>query len=564
MPNSELKGMNTAELAPEPLRCAGPGSECLGDVLHLGLIQIGPIDLAVPTQYLREAIDFPKQLSRLLSTSPYVAGAVDVRGDLIPVVDLRPALGLAATDDPMRRIIIISHRGYLFGVVVDALGGVISVQTTQCNPVEVLSPKDKPLIREVFSIDEGRRVISVLCLEGTMHLCDVPLTVKGQAESTLPQRQTRQHWSPYVLFECGNTRLAIDAHMVDTVINLDGLGHGMNRSDTCLGVVQTESRRTAVLDTLKLLHLGTSAESSDQQVLVLKVDGNAVGLIIRKVTRIARLNDALTRQVPGMAFEMPQLFEGIIPLEGEGDFLKISASQLATLTEVSSMASIHGRPLQEAAEATQMPALKANLGHKGQQGHPLADEGTRAKRRGEVYLTYHVGKEMATPLRQIREILHLPQAMTPINVPGDARVGLFTHREQVIPVLDLCHLLGLGTTPQHLENRLLLIDTSRGVLALLVEQVFAIEHADWEHAPIGIDQLSRMDELQAALHTCSLLTLRSLDRASRGVPAIDLQRVARAIEAKYHQDQAPTATGLTGTEPGTVDPLSERALAESL
>jgi purine-binding chemotaxis protein CheW len=489
-----------------------------GEVVRLGLIRIGEIEFAVPAEYLREAIDYPPQLSKLLSSSPHVAGAVDVRDELIAVVDLRHALGLPPCTERGRQIIIVKHRGYVFGVVVDSLGGVVSVPDTACQPIEVLKPLEAPLIRQVVALNQGSRVISILCLEGVMHQTDVPLTKAAPVQDLRQQLGTGKQWSPYLLFECGRTRLAIDANSVDTVINLDGLGTSFTPSQGCMGLVHNESRKLAVLDPLALLALGQSDLSANRQVLVLKVGPDAVGLLINRVNHIQRLNDATIRPVPALAFARPEAFEGMIPVDAHGDFLKISVAALQALQEIQSMASIHGRGASAQAQAK----LKAA--------------------NNEVYLTFKAGVETAALLRQVREILPFPTSFTPIDRPGDARVGLFTHRELTVPIVDLMRLCGLQADPVDGESRLLLVDGEHGTLAFQVERVYAIEHAQWAHAPIATDQLRGLDTLEAAIRTRGLLTLVREGEGQRGVPALNLQALARALEARYRPPEPQPTT----------------------
>jgi len=277
-------------------------------VTHMGLLKLGEIELAVPSQYMREAIPCPARFSRLPTRSDAVVGAVDVRGDIIPVLDLRPSLGIAASFEGLKRVVIVMHRDRIFGIVVDALGGVLAIPTASSRPLDFVNPTGAPLIREVFSMDDGQRVVSVLCLDGIMSMANVPVTLtqgRASGQMAVVQRRVTQVWRPYVMFECGHTRLAMNADAVDTVLDIDSLGSTFTPSAGCLGVLQTEQRKLAVVDPLALLDLGRGSTYSDRQVLVLKVGSDAVGLLVRQVTRIARLDEALSRPVPAMAFTRP-------------------------------------------------------------------------------------------------------------------------------------------------------------------------------------------------------------------------------------------------------------------
>jgi len=510
-------------------RCAAPAPVVAQGVIPVGLLQLGPFEAAIPTQYLREAVDCPPSLSRLASSSPHVAGALDLRGELIAVVDLRHALNLPPSTVEHPRIVIVQHRGFVFGIIVDALGGVIALSARQSQPVEVLKPSEAPLIREVFSIDDGRRVISMLCLDGVISQTDVPLTRAIDRAEHRHATRPDHHWTPCLLFEAGTTRLALNAHHVDTVLHLDATGFQERRRGHCLGLVQTDSRRLAVLDTLGLLGLGQSDVSHDRQVLVVRVGDDCVGLLIHHVAQISRMDDSTLRPIPRMAFIEPDLFDGMLPLAGHGDFLRIAVDRLLDLNEVSTLAQIHGRALHNTASSRQ------------QQQQAMTQQ---------VYLTFKVGHEVACALGQIREILPMPSDLTPIDRPGDPRVGLMTHRGQVIPVIDLLRLSGLPDAPPDADNRLLLLDLpGGGAIAFRVERVYAIEQARWSHAPVAVDQLRQETDVRKALLTRSLLTLGEAS-AQRGVPALDLLTLALAVRDQL-QGPAPISPPADAPEPET-------------
>jgi len=473
-------------------------------MVTMGLLHIGPMALAIPVQYLREAVDMPATLSRMPTPSRHVLGGVDVRRELITVLDLRPALNLpAAPPHQPQRIVIIEHQGLVFGLSADRLGEVVQVRAQDCQPVKVLQPDGPPLVREIFSLDEGQRVLSVLCLDGIVQLSGTPLTQAADRQAELALRRVHQQWSPYLMFEAGHTRLCIHADLVDTVIHLDSLGSRFTPSRGCIGVLANDTRKLAVLDALDLLGLGHTTLRDNRQVLVLKVQGRSVGLLVREVNRIARQDDRTLRPVPALAFDRPELFAGLLPLEGLGDFLKIDGERLCALEPVRNMASIHGSATQAGQRAT----------HAG----------------SDVYLLYRVGQELASSLRSIREILPFPSQFTPIDRAGDARVGLMRHRDEVVPIFNLATLCGQHAPSRSADTRLLLIEGPQGPIALEVEQVMGIEPAQGTHPPLHKQQASQGSRLQQALHTRSLLFLGQDDQR-RSMQTLDLPRLVQALQ----------------------------------
>jgi purine-binding chemotaxis protein CheW len=80
-----------------------------------------------------------KTITPLPQTPPYVQGVINLRGRIIPVVDLRPKFDLEWTEYTNRTCIIVvevrSRSGPMqLGVVVDFVSGVLPVQAAGIDP----------------------------------------------------------------------------------------------------------------------------------------------------------------------------------------------------------------------------------------------------------------------------------------------------------------------------------------------------------------------------------------------------------------------------------------------
>lgn len=62
----------------------------------------------------------------------YIAGLVNLRGAVLPVLDLSLRLGWDGTDaTPRNPIIVIEHNGQSRGLIVDAVNDIVSIETDQ-------------------------------------------------------------------------------------------------------------------------------------------------------------------------------------------------------------------------------------------------------------------------------------------------------------------------------------------------------------------------------------------------------------------------------------------------
>lgn len=68
-------------------------------------------------------------VTRLPRVPDYVAGVVNLRGAVLPVIDLAARLGWAATDaTPRNPIIVIEHQGQMRGLIVHDVADIVSIE----------------------------------------------------------------------------------------------------------------------------------------------------------------------------------------------------------------------------------------------------------------------------------------------------------------------------------------------------------------------------------------------------------------------------------------------------
>jgi purine-binding chemotaxis protein CheW len=56
-------------------------------------------------------------LTRLAGTPACIAGLINVRGRIVPVIDLRPLIGLPSEEGPCMSVVLVSHRDSAVGIL---------------------------------------------------------------------------------------------------------------------------------------------------------------------------------------------------------------------------------------------------------------------------------------------------------------------------------------------------------------------------------------------------------------------------------------------------------------
>jgi purine-binding chemotaxis protein CheW len=98
----------------------------------------------------------------------YVRGVINLRGSVLPVVDLAERLGFPPTDASARQVIIVVQVGaQIIGLLVDAVSDILTLTTETIQPTpEVASAFVKFFVRGMLAIDG--RMIGVIELDSIM------------------------------------------------------------------------------------------------------------------------------------------------------------------------------------------------------------------------------------------------------------------------------------------------------------------------------------------------------------------------------------------------------------
>lgn len=87
----------------------------------------------------------------------YVLGVVNLRGTVLPVIDLGARLGLSAATPTERHVIIVVRLGErLVGLLVDAVSEILNVPDDAVQPTpDIASDQVRDLVKGVLTLDGG-------------------------------------------------------------------------------------------------------------------------------------------------------------------------------------------------------------------------------------------------------------------------------------------------------------------------------------------------------------------------------------------------------------------------
>lgn len=132
-------------------------SERTGDDLsEIVTFAVGKQGFCIEIEHVLEIRGWTK--TTVLPHAPeYVVGLMNLRGNVLPVIDLSLRLGLGKTETTPRHVIIITHvEDRTLGLLVEAVSDIVSVRDGEMKPTpDVASTQTRTFIRGVYSVAES-------------------------------------------------------------------------------------------------------------------------------------------------------------------------------------------------------------------------------------------------------------------------------------------------------------------------------------------------------------------------------------------------------------------------
>jgi purine-binding chemotaxis protein CheW len=117
-------------------------------------------EYAVDVDAVQEIIRVPDALIRVPKSFDFVEGLVNLRGTVLPVVDLRTRLGLGRSErDERQRIVVLIIGGVRTGFIVDSVAEVARVGRNVLEPAPELSAEQARVVSRVANLPEQKRML---------------------------------------------------------------------------------------------------------------------------------------------------------------------------------------------------------------------------------------------------------------------------------------------------------------------------------------------------------------------------------------------------------------------
>jgi purine-binding chemotaxis protein CheW len=155
------------------------------------VFRLGEQDYGLAIGAVDEIACPPEHITRLPKAPAFIEGVMNLRGSVVPIVDLRRRFDLPPTESASaRRVLILAVAGGKTGFMVDRVSEIIKVPAEAIRPTPELSAEQIRLIGRVVNLDEQGRMILLVDLAHLLDQVEADVLAKldrtnlGQATKT--------------------------------------------------------------------------------------------------------------------------------------------------------------------------------------------------------------------------------------------------------------------------------------------------------------------------------------------------------------------------------------------
>ncbi|MBW1698298.1 MAG: chemotaxis protein CheW [Deltaproteobacteria bacterium] len=462
---------------------------------QLVTFSLGGESLAFPIGLVQEIVK-PSAITRVPNAPHYVEGIANLRGNILPVVNLRNRLGMNLKEqDDDTRVVVLNVNGAATGMVVDSVSEVLHVDESAIeSPPDVVAGIDGQYLRGVAKTDDGKRLTLILSTEkiipDTANRKEIGASIdSGRAVTVDDQDEKRlEEEELLVTFRMAGEEFAIDIMQVQEIIRVTEITRVPRAPDFVRGITSLRNRLLPIVDLRALFGMTsleddvgtrsvqegeapetdnetevdaegvdgpTQAASVDDEtadarrIVVIDMDGVLTGILVDSVSEVLRL--------PGKSIEDPPSIinrEHAAKLKAVGKLN--NGERLVMLLDLGNLIS-----------ADQKEALVSAAGDQGKD----EDAMTREIMDEEQVVCFRIEKEeYGIGIMKVQEIIRIDEITAVPNAPRFVE-GIVNLRGNVLPVLDMRTRFGLDKGERTEQNRIIVVDISGKTTGIIVDSV---------------------------------------------------------------------------------------------
>jgi len=416
-------------------------------------------EFALSVSYVQEVVNAPTSYTSVPLSPNYLKGLFNLRGTVVPVIDLKELLGLKSGQmSDAQKIAIIELQGTCVGLLFDKTGEVFKNSEDERSDFDTTNSSN--VVAGVFKKDSGKRIVQILDVAKLFKLQNIPKDSSNTRlgrESLGKKRGTRKQCISFVV---GPAKCSLPISDIQEIIKVDRVSESALGFGDCIGTIDLRGSTVPVIDFPALLQYrevdrSDSATQGDRRIVVMRLEKELFGLMVDSIDSIISFFPDELITFPVIEQKRADMFLGCITGHGDSDILLLDHQKILTNSEVNEITRGHSKLYQ--AQELGKDKVKSNGGSR------------------RTYITFKIDGIYAVAISEVKEIIDYPKNL--LQPPGLKQhvKGVLNLRGELVTIVDArsMYLNGLDSSLPE-SQKVLVFKRSQLHFGLVVDSVESI------------------------------------------------------------------------------------------
>lgn len=445
---------------------------------------------AFPMTSVLEIIRVPETV-RVPLTPKSLIGLANLRGSVLPILDLRRILDLTESEHDDATRVIVANCGLTVGLIVDRIARVMNVESDNIESAEtVQSNVQADLLTGVLKNIEGFNLIQLLDIEKILKLEYESISKAKASENTLSGKSNQiaatsqtedeldDNTVQLVDFVVEDQEYAFDISQVEEIVRVpDVISKIPHTEPHVLGIINLRNRLLPLVSLRRMFCLSETPIGEQNRILVLRLNQNAsrhesVGIVVDQVREVLRVPSSVQENLPELLArsEDTKDVQSVCRLD-EGNRL---------VSMLSARAMFKRPEMQKALEMGKKENEDAAM------NKTKLEEETQMEDDTQLVVFKLDDEEFGVLIESVQEIIRIPEEMSRVPKTADFIEGMVNLRGSVLPVLDMRVRFDLDRIERNDGQRILVLNldgVQTGFIVDSLSEVLRLPQSIIEHSP---------------------------------------------------------------------------------
>lgn len=418
-------------------------------------------EFALAVSFVQEVVNAPVAYTAVPLAPKYLKGLFNLRGAVIPVIDLRTLLQLTpSTSSETQKVAIIELEGTCVGLLFDKTGEIFRSNDEERSDFD--TTQTAGVVSGVFKKDDGKRIVQILDVKSIFKLQNVPKDANRNRLGRDLLGRKRGNRKQCISFVVGPAICALSISDIQEILKVNKLSESALGVGHCIGTIDLRGTTVPVIDFASLLNYreidrSDIATQGDRRVVVMRLEKELFGLMVDSVDSIVSFFPDELVAFPVVEQNRSDMFLGCITGRSDGDILLLDHLKILTDSEITEITRGHSKIYQSKTSTKEDKAASGKLRH--------------------TYITFNIDGTYAVAIGDVKEIIDYPKTL--LHPPGLKKHvrGVLNLRGSLVTIVDARSMYAtdaLNEAGQSDVRKVLVFNRNGNHFGLVVDSVESI------------------------------------------------------------------------------------------